>query len=131
MKRRTRERKGKSVAKEELMEEVFLIQDDSEEEQEMYDSDRAVADQYRETGGKGIKQQLEEHQEQDEIEERQGHGQRRTRAEGSTSRLENRGRGRQYRNKGGRGRGRGQRGRGRGRAGRPDRKTRRSLDKKV
>jgi len=41
MERRTREKRGKGVAKEELTEEVYVLQEDSEEDMGMYDSDEA------------------------------------------------------------------------------------------
>lgn len=78
MERRTREKKGKSVVKEELAEEVFVIQEDSEEDVKMYDSDREVGDQSREALGRGIKHKTEDQQERHENEERQGRGRMRT-----------------------------------------------------
>jgi len=60
LERRTRERKGKSVAKEEPTEEVYVIQEDSDEDMEMYDSDGAVGDQFRVEFGKGVKHKPEE-----------------------------------------------------------------------
>lgn len=74
MERRTREKKGKSMAKEESAEEIFVIQEDSEEDVEMYDSDREAGDQFRGAFGKGVKYKTEEQQEQHESGERQVRG---------------------------------------------------------
>jgi len=70
MERRTRERKGKSVAKEERMEEVYEIHDNTKEEEEMYELDREAENQRQVTGDMSKKQQLEEQQEQFESMER-------------------------------------------------------------
>jgi len=82
-------------------------------------------------GGRGKQQTSEEQQEQREERKRQCGGQKKGRCAGSmTESGSGRGRG-QHRNRGGRGGRQDQRGRGRGRAGRPVRRRRRLLDKKI
>jgi len=58
--------------KEEPTEKMYVIQEDSEEDEDMYDSDRAAGDQLRAAFVKGVKHKPEEQQEQHESEEEQG-----------------------------------------------------------
>ena len=54
------DKKGKGMAKEETPEEIYLIQEDSEEDVEMYDSDREEGEPVRERIGRMAKHGTEE-----------------------------------------------------------------------
>ena len=128
MERKERDRKGKALAKKETMEEIYEIYDDSDDEEAQYEQ----GGRGREFSGfaRGRDSQFfnEGQQEQGEEMGRMRSGLRKDRGEGNrTESGSRRGRG----GRGGRGGRQGTRGRGRGRIGRPAKRTRRSLEKRI
>lgn len=123
--------KLKSIAKEEKAEEVFEIQDHTEEEEERYEADRDIGNPTREVGEMSRKRLIEDSPEDSKSEGQYRRGHKRNKGASIMSSRGNKcGRG-QSSNRRGTGRGQNPRGRGRWRAGRQRRRPVISLDRKI
>lgn len=102
---KSRENKGKSMAKEEKVGEIYEIQDDTEEEEERYEAVRETDNLRREAGEMSRKRPIDEQLEDLENEAQHIRGRKRSRGVSSMPGRGNRGGRGQRRNRGGRGRG--------------------------
>jgi len=82
---RDKDRKGKAVAKEEMIEEIYEIYDDSEDEEDLHELGRESREQKRRVGSRGEQQTSKEQQEQREERKRKCSGQKKGRGAGSMS----------------------------------------------
>lgn len=123
--------KGKIIAKEEKAEEIFEIQDDSEDKEDKFEVDRGIGIPRGEIGDMSRKRMREDSPEDSESDGQHGRGQKCSRGKSRVIYRANRGGRGQSSNRRGRGKGQNPRGRGRGRAGRQGRGPARSLDRKI